>query len=96
MRYTRPTPRRARRWLFAPIASAAVIMLGLGSCIRDPTANVSLGQTVLEIGDAVRELQQETAVMQDQVDSLVKVVARQDTLIRRLSGIAPAPQPTQP
>lgn len=82
-----------RRWTLVRVGAIIVTALALGSCIRESTANANVGQTVMEIGDAVRALQQETAVMQDQVDSLLKVVARQDTLIRRLSGIAPAPQP---
>lgn len=92
-RSARQLPPHSYRARITVVVVLGAGLLALGSCIRDPTAGANLGQTVVEIGDAVRVLQQETAVMQDQVDSLLHVVARQDTLIKRLSGIAPAPQP---
>jgi hypothetical protein len=51
----------------------------------------TLGQTVLDLGDAVNALRQESALLQEQVDSLRTQVARQDTLIRRLTAVVPVP-----
>lgn len=44
-----------------------------------------MGQTVLELTEAVNALRFETGVMQEQIDSLRLRVARQDSAIARLS-----------
>jgi hypothetical protein len=56
---------------------------------------VAMGQTVMEMGEAVNALQAETAQLQWQVDSLGMVVARQDTVIRQLAGLAGVPVPVR-
>ena len=49
-----------------------------------------MGQSVLELGEAVQALRFEVGVMQDQVDSLRAVVVRQDSAIARLARSAGA------
>ncbi len=81
------------------MATAAVfivpaVVLALGGCqgTGTPGTDVTLGQTVLEMTDAVNGLRDQTSVMQAQIDSLRGVVARQDSTIARLSvaaGISP-------
>jgi prefoldin subunit 5 len=56
---------------------------------------VGTAQTIVEMGEAVNALQQETAAMQAQVDSLSAVVARQDTVIRQIAGMAGVPLPVR-
>jgi len=57
--------------------------------------DVAVGQTIIEMGEAVNALQAETALLQWQVDSLGLVVARQDTVIRQLAGMAGVPVPVR-
>ena len=52
------------------------------------TASLNTAQTVLDLTDAVVGLQQREAEMQLQLDSLQRTLARQDTLITRLSAAA--------
>jgi hypothetical protein len=58
----------------------AALALCLG-CGLQPESEPALGQTVLEMSEALNAVQQETALMQAQIDSLREVVARQDTLV---------------
>ena len=78
--------------------AACVAVLLLAACSGVPgvaTGDVGTAQTILELGEAVNALQQETAAMQAQVDSLSAVVARQDTVIRQLAGMAGVPLPVR-
>lgn len=50
--------------------------------------DTTLGETVLDMSDALVAVREETALLQAQVDSLREQVARQDTLLRRLSAMA--------
>ena len=46
-----------------------------------------------QVGDELNAARQETAAMHDQIDSLRVAVARQDTLLRQLAGMANVPVP---
>jgi hypothetical protein len=59
------------------------------------SASINTAQTVLDLSDAVVGLQQREAEMQLQLDSLQRTVARQDTLIVRLSAAAGVSVPAQ-
>ena len=79
-----------RRWL--PIAAAGLLA---ASC-RNPQRDVTLAETIVELGDAVSALQQDNALLQQQLDSLRTQLARQDTLLRRLAAtVAEMPVPTR-
>jgi hypothetical protein len=82
---TRPRSTASVRALVA----AALLVLGPGCRLAGPGADVTIGQTLLELTDAVNSLRFELGVMQDQVDSLRVVVARQDSAIARLRASAP-------
>ena len=72
----------------------AMPTLALGGCgVTTPATDATLGQTVIEMTDAVNALRDETSMMQAQIDSLRTVVARQDSAIARLSGLAGVPLP---
>lgn len=76
------------------IRSAAVIGLLLAGSCRDPRAEANVAQGMIDLGTQVSGMQQDYAVLQAQVDSLRGVVARQDTIITRLAGMAGLPLPT--
>jgi hypothetical protein len=79
--------RAALRLMFVAAAALAA------ACRPDSATEVSLGQTIVEMGDAINTLQQDNALLQAQIDSLREVVARQDTLIRRVANAAGMPVP---
>jgi hypothetical protein len=58
-----------------------------------PAALETLGETVLQLGDAISMLQQENAILQEQMDSLRVAVAKQDTALRRFANLAGMPFP---
>ena len=55
------------------------------SC-RDPRADANVAQAMMEAGAQMTMLQQDQSIMQSQLDSLMQVVAWQDTIIRRLAS----------
>jgi predicted membrane-bound mannosyltransferase len=60
------------------------------------SASINTAQTVLDLSDAVVGLQQRESEMQLQLDSLQRTVARQDTLIIRLSQASGVALPARP
>jgi hypothetical protein len=78
----------------APRLLAFLLALPLASCQAvQPAALESMGETVLQLADAVSALEQENALLQDQMDSLRTAVARQDTALRRFANLAGMPLP---
>ena len=68
-------------------AAALVTLLAIAGCgAGSAPADVSTGEMFVEISDALNGIRQENALMQSQLDSLREVVARQDTLIRRIGA----------
>ncbi|MFN2566494.1 MAG: hypothetical protein ABR499_15970 [Gemmatimonadaceae bacterium] len=85
-----PGPRcRAR----LPLAAAMLGAAALTGCLRNPSADATTAQAITEIADQLGAMQQDNAAMQDQIDSLRVVVARQDTVVRRLANMAGVPLP---
>lgn len=54
-------------------------------------ADVALSEQIIQLGDGLNDVRQENAVLQQQVDSLLVVVAKQDTIIRQLANLAGMP-----
>lgn len=73
----------------AALLLAAVL---LGSC-RDPRAEANIAEAMIQVGTEMSAMRQDLAAVQNQVDSLRSVIARQDTVIGRLSTLANLPQP---
>lgn len=73
-----------------PLALVALILLA--SC-RNPQVDANIAESMRELGDELNASRQETAVVHEQIDSLRLVVARQDTLLRQLAGMAGVPVP---
>lgn len=63
----------------------ALLMLTVASC-RDPRADANVAQAMMEAGAQITMLQQDQSIMQSQLDSLMQVVAWQDTILRRLAS----------
>ena len=53
-----------------------------------PSGDTTLAETLIEMSDALVSVREETALLQAQMDSLREQVARQDTVLRRLSSMA--------
>jgi len=51
-------------------------------------ADVAISEQIIQLGDGLNDLRQENAALQQQVDSLRLVVARQDTVVRQLANLA--------
>lgn len=83
-----PTPRCHRR---RGLAAALCIVSALTGCLRNPSADAATAQALTEIADQLGAMQQDNAALQNQVDSLRGVVARQDTVLRRLANLAGVP-----
>lgn len=65
--------------------SALIACVLLAGC-RDPRAEANIAQAMMEVGTTLSTMQQDYAMLQSTVDSLRDIVARQDTLISRLSS----------
>lgn len=70
-------------FLVPPVAAACV----------DTTAQQNTAQALVDLGDQLNAMQQDNAALQQQVDSLGAVLARQDTLLRQIAGMAGVPVP---
>jgi len=47
-----------------------------------------MSEQIIQLGDGLNDARQDYAALQQQVDSLRVVVARQDTVIRQLANLA--------
>lgn len=84
--------RRRRVATLALIASATA----LGACsgvLSTPSQEAATGQMMMDMVDSYNQLRDQSAGMQDQLDSLREVVYQQDTVIRKLAAAAGVPVP---
>ena len=68
-------------------AAFSVGVLSLAGCVSSPQAEATRAQQMIELGDAVTQLRQQTADLQGAVDSLKLVLAKQDTTNARLANV---------
>jgi hypothetical protein len=73
------------------LAGAWLLVGAVSGCLRNPGADAATAQALSEIADQLGAMQQDNAELQNQVDSLRAVVARQDTVLRRLANLAGVP-----
>ncbi len=73
----------ARLWMVVRLAG----VLSLAGCVSSPQAEATRAQQMIELGDAVTQLRQQTAELQGAVDSLKLVLAKQDTTNARLANV---------
>lgn len=60
------------------------------ACI-DTTAQQNTAQAIMDLGDQLSAMREDNAILQSQVDSLRGALARQDTVLRQLAGMAGVP-----
>jgi len=69
--------------------TVVVGLAALAACGGPITSgDTTLAETIIDMSDALVSVREETALLQAQVDSLREQVARQDTVLRRLSSMA--------
>jgi septal ring factor EnvC (AmiA/AmiB activator) len=73
------------------VASMPVALALLAGC-RSPQQDAFLIEQLRQMADELNASRQQTADIQTQLDSLRVVVARQDTLLTRLAGMAGVPR----
>lgn len=74
------------------VGLALAASVALGGCTPQPT-DVNTAQQLVDIADAMNALRNENALLQEQIDSLRTVTARQDTIITRIAAQAGIPLP---
>jgi len=70
--------------------SMLVLSIMLTACPAS-RADVAISEQIIQLGDGLNDLRQDNAVLQQQVDSLSLIVARQDSVIRQLANLAGMP-----
>lgn len=81
----------SRSGAFLRAGSVAVTLALLASC-RSPQQDAYLVEQLRQMADELNASRQQTSDIQTQLDSLRVVVARQDTLLTRLAGMAGVPR----
>lgn len=74
-----------------PLSLILAAALLAGGCSAGSSPQMNVGEALVELGDALNGVREENAFLQQQLDSLRTVVARQDTVIRRLTVAAGVP-----
>jgi hypothetical protein len=69
----------------------AATLLSVAGC-RSPQSDAYLLEQMKQMGDELNLARQQSADLQAQLDSLRTVVAKQDTLLTRLAGMAGVPR----
>ena len=87
-----------RRLLLQTIAASGFFVTSCTGSVPDPSSDVSSGQAMMDLGNAMGQLRDDNALLQAQIDSLRDVVAYQDSLVRQLAALSnlpvrPAPPP---
>jgi outer membrane murein-binding lipoprotein Lpp len=81
----------ARRIVFLRLGATAMALALFAGC-RSPQQDAFLIEQLRQMADELNASRQQTADIQSQLDSLRGVVARQDTLLTRLAGMAGVPK----
>ena len=84
------TRSNGRTSILAALAIALTALVSL-ACYEDPQERMDEMQLVVEMEDAVNALNAQTSELIFTVDSLRRVVAKQDTAIARLANLAGVP-----
>ncbi|MEO7457996.1 MAG: hypothetical protein ABIY52_17195 [Gemmatimonadaceae bacterium] len=74
-----------------PFVFVAGLVLGAGC--RSPKADAAIAEQMQQMGDELNAVRQDNAATVEQLDSLRVIVAKQDTILHRLSDMANVPYP---
>lgn len=74
------------------LRTAFVLMLAM-ICTACPTsrADIAMSEQIIQLGDGLNDLRQDNAALQQQVDSLRAIVAKQDSVIRQIANLSGFP-----
>lgn len=74
------------------LRTAFVLMLAM-ICTACPTsrADIAMSEQIIQLGDGLNDLRQDNAALQQQVDSLRAVVAKQDSVVRQIANLSGFP-----
>jgi hypothetical protein len=74
------------------LRTAFVLMLAM-VCTACPAsrADIAISEQIIQLGDGLNDLRQDNAALQQQVDSLRAVVAKQDSVIRQIANLSGFP-----
>src|SRR6186997_1318283 len=89
----RPTPHHSsnrRGTSMRRAVSMLVLSIVLSGCPAS-RADVAISEQIIQLGDGLNDLRQDNAVLQQQVDSLRAVVAKQDSVIRQIANLSGFP-----
>ncbi len=72
-----------------PLAALTLVLV----CAACPAsrADIAMSEQIIQLGDGLNDMRQDNAALQQQIDSLRVVVAKQDTVIRQLANLAGVP-----
>jgi hypothetical protein len=84
-------PTFSRRILLARRCLLTAVLASVAGC-RSPQSDAYLLEQMKQMGDELNASRQQAADLQAQMDSLRTVVAKQDTLLTRLAGMAGLPR----
>jgi len=84
-----PTP--SRRILVVRRCMLVAALASVAGC-RSPQSDAYLLEQLKQMGDELNASRQQASDLQAQIDSLRTVVAKQDTLLTRLAGMAGVPR----
>ena len=75
-----------------------VLPLSASGCrqFANPMADVELQQSLYDLQDLIAGMQDDMMQLQGSVDSLQRVVAAQDSVLRRVANLVGMPQPVSP
>jgi len=78
-----------------PRRLGVLALLAVCTACIDSAAQQNAAQAIMDLGDQLGAMHEDNAILQAQIDSLRGALARQDTLLRQLAGMAGLPVPTR-
>lgn len=84
---------RVRRAAAVCVFASAMVMGACNGMLPSPGSDAAQGQAMMDLAETLNQIRDQSAGLQDQVDSLREVVLRQDTIIRQLAVNAGVPLP---
>ena len=74
-----------------PRALTALVFTFVCAACPASKADIAMSEQIIQLGDGLNDMRQDNAALQEQIDSLRLVVAKQDTVIRQLANLAGVP-----